>query len=220
MIGAATTIAAFAQSSSQPATATATSTTPPATAQPAPSAQLDGFRSAHWGMADAEVKAAIKKDFDLGPDKIRSQHNVAERTSILAISVPNVIEGAGTAEILYIFGYQAKRLIQVNLQWGTAIDPHVDDAGVVAAANQLRDYFLAAGYDQKTITANLRLADGSVIAFRGQDAQKHTVLVRLISVPAVTKRNAPPKGPQVALFLSYIADAENPDVFRLPKGQF
>jgi hypothetical protein len=217
------TIAPLAQTPPQPSPTTSApsaSAAPPVTAQATATAQADGFRSAHWGMTETEVKAAIKKDFDLGPDKIRAQRNLAERTSILAISAPNIIEGAGTAEVLYIFGYQSKRLIQVNLQWGIAVDQHVDDAGVVAAANQLRDYFLAAGYDPKTITANLRLADGSVIAFRGQDAQKHTVLVRLISVPNPTKRNAAPREPQVALFLSYIADAENPDIFRLPKGQF
>jgi hypothetical protein len=46
-------------------------------AAPAPNAessepfQVDGFRSAHWGMTDAQVKAAIRKDFNIPRKRCR-----------------------------------------------------------------------------------------------------------------------------------------------------
>lgn len=194
---------------------------PPAAAKPVQQAQVDGFRSARWGMAEAEVRAAITKDFDIASDKVQVQRNLGERTAILAITVNNLIEGAGPSEIRYIFGYRTKRLIQVNIEWGAPADPHADADGVIAAATELRDYLLGAGYEPQTITTNLRLSDGTVILFRGQDAQKHTTLLRLLSRPATPGRKGEAgKEPQAALFLSYIHDASNPDIFRLKKGQF
>ena len=90
-------------------------------AAPAPNAessepfQVDGFRSARWGMTDAQVKAAIRRDFNIPPEKIQTEENASERTAILTITVGDVLEGAGKARISYIFGYTSKKLIQVNI---------------------------------------------------------------------------------------------------------
>src|SRR5581483_4391231 len=62
-----------------------------------PPARVEGFRSALWGMTDAQVKAAIHKDFNIAADKIRSEENLAERTHVLSVLVPDLLEGAGTA---------------------------------------------------------------------------------------------------------------------------
>src|SRR5882762_5173907 len=57
-------------------------------AAPAPNAessepfQVDGFRSAHWGMTDAQVKAAIRKDFNIPPEKVQTEENASERTAV------------------------------------------------------------------------------------------------------------------------------------------
>jgi hypothetical protein len=90
-------------------------------AAPAPNAessepfQVDGFRSAHWGMTDAQVKAAIRKDFNVPPEKVQTEENASERTAVLTITAGDLLEGAGKARVSYIFGYTGKKLIQVNI---------------------------------------------------------------------------------------------------------
>ncbi len=183
-------------------------------------ARVEGFRNAKWGMTEAEVKAAITAEFKIPADKLKVEPNPNERTTVLTIQVPDLIEGAGVARASYIFGYTTKKLIQVNLVWGTPVDPQAKAEGVVAAANQLRDLLLNAGYDPSTIVANARTNDGEVIVFQGQDADKHTTLLRLVSAQPPSEKDKKEKPPVTALFLSYILDTKTPDIFRLKKGQF
>jgi hypothetical protein len=190
-------------------------------AEPATAANVGGFRSARWGMDDGEVKAAIQKDFGILPGDVSTTENAVERTTVLTATVRDLLEGAGTARVSYILGYKSKKLIQVTLLWGTPIDPRVPAENIVTAANQLRQLFLDSGYEPKTIIANEQLADGSVLVFKGQDAAKHVTLLRLVTTPGAAK------GPQkktgvasIALSLSYVLDSQNPDIFRLKKGQF
>src|SRR5881394_2384805 len=85
--------------------------------------QVEGFRSARWGMTDAQIKAAIRKDFNLGPEAVQSEENPSERTAVLSVTVPDLLEGAGKARVSYILGHTTKKLIQVNIVWGHSIDP-------------------------------------------------------------------------------------------------
>jgi hypothetical protein len=190
-------------------------------------ARVEGFRSARWGMTEAQVKAVILKDFSIAADKVQAEENSSERTTVLSINVNELLEGAGKARISYIFGYSSKKLIQVNIVWGTSIDPQAQPERVVAAANQLRALFLSAGYDPATTASNVATGQGAITVFQGQDSEKHTTLLRLVSSPApppAKQRGKNDKhesvGPHVALLLSYVQDARNPDIYRLKKGQF
>ena len=192
----------------------------PATEPPA-AAKVVGFRSARWGMDDGEVKAAIQKDFGISPSSVSTTENAVERTTVLTATVRDLLEGAGAARLSYILGYKSKKLIQVTVLWGTSIDPRVPAENIVTAANQLRQLLLDSGYEPKTIIVNARLADGSILVFEGEDAAKHMTQLRLASTPSTVK------GPQkkgglasIALSLSYALDSQNPDTFRLKKGQF
>src|SRR5260221_2226146 len=129
--------AALAADQEKPASAA-----PASPAAPAQPVHVDGFRSAQWGMTEPQVKAVIHKDFNIAPEKIKSEENLAERTHVLTVVVPDLLEGAGAARVSYIFGYTTKKLIQVNLLWGTAIDPQISPEKVLAAADQLRQLFL------------------------------------------------------------------------------
>jgi hypothetical protein len=219
---------------SRPSTAVAAPEQPSATQQPAAAqqpaqdttehVQVEGFRSARWGMTEAQVKAAIHKDFNIPAEKEQTEENPSERTTVLSVTVNDLLEGAGKARLSYILGYSTKKLIQINIVWGTTIDSQAKPERLVAAANQLRALFLNSGYDRETIASNVATADGSITVFQGQDSDKRMTLLRLVSTPAP----APPKqhgkaesaGPTVVLFLSYLLDARNPDVYRLKKGQF
>jgi hypothetical protein len=170
-----------------------------------------------------EVKAAIRKDFNIAADKVQTEENASERTTALSITIPNLIEGAGKVRVSYIFGFTTKKLIQVNAIWGTPVDPAVKPDEVVAAANQLRDLFLASGYEPNSVHANVATKDGTIVVFEGEDAEKHATLLTLVNstVPGPVKNGKhEPSTQAVVLRLSYILDPQNPDIFRLKKGQF
>src|SRR6185312_9613129 len=80
-------------------TAPAPPTAPPAAAeqQPAPEIHVDGFRTAKWGMTEAQVKDAIRKDFNIAADKIKAEENLSERTGVLTVSVPELLDVGGAA---------------------------------------------------------------------------------------------------------------------------
>lgn len=187
--------------------------------------RVEGFRDAKWGMSEAEVKNVIVSQFKIPADKLKPETNPAEKTSVITIAVPELIERAGIARISYIFGHTTKKLIQVNIVWGTPVDPQAKPEMIVAAANQLRQLFIEEGYDPATVVTNARAADGGIVVFQGQDAEKHTTVLRLVSAQAPAEKEAkgkekPQPQAQTALFLSYVMDSANPDIFKLKKGQF
>ncbi len=202
--------------------------TPPSAAAPQPAtpaeqAHIDGFRSAKWGMTGEQVQAEIKADFNIAADKIKRVENLAEKTQVMSVVVPDLLEGAGNAEVSYIFGYASKKLIQVNILWGTSVDTQATPEKMTAAADQLRLLFLDSGYQPGTVTANAKMADGSILVFQGQDADKHTTLLRLASGTAAPPGRDGKPGKPVAvavLSLSYILDATEPDIYRVKKGLF
>ncbi|MGA8402683.1 MAG: hypothetical protein WB697_22535 [Stellaceae bacterium] len=214
----------WAQTSPTPKPAdTPTSAAPPPAAAPVAPAHVDGFRSAKWGMTEAQVKAAIRADFNIAEDKLKSTENPAEKTQVMSITVPDLLEGAGTAQASYIFGYTSKKLIQVNILWSSVLDPQATPQKIVAAADQLRVLFLGEGYDPHTVATNARTPDGSILVFVGQDADKHTTVLRLATGTVTpTEKDGKPGKPveAAALTLSYILDAKEPDIYRLKKGQF
>lgn len=195
----------------------------PQPAAPAVTAHVDGFRGAKWGMTEAQVKAAIHSDFNIAEDKLKSSENLAEKTRALTITVPDLLEGAGTAQVSYILGFSSKKLIQVNVLWSTMLDQQATPDKIAAGADQLRMLFLGSGYDPKTVAANVRSPDGTILVFEGQDADKHATLLRLAtgSVTPTDKDGKQGKPVAVAtLTLSYVLDAQEPDIFRLKKGSF
>ena len=104
---------------------------------------------------------------------------------------------------------------------GTPVDPQSHPDKIVTAANQLRQLFLDSGYQPGSVVTNAQMADGTILVFQGQDADKHTTVLRLANAPAPAK-GSKTEGPggSVALSLSYTLDSRSPDIFRLKKGQF
>jgi hypothetical protein len=179
-------------------------------------AKVDGFRSATFGMTEAQLRAAIRKDFGLAGDKVAVEENRTQRTTALTIVVNDLLPDAGPARVSYILGFKSKRLFQVNILWGGGAGPEVDPEKLNAAAATLRDYFLGAGYARDTVVVNAQANDGSLIWFTGADASKRTTILRTLPLPPAKEGDKPGAG----LFLSYIQDPQNPDIFRIAKGQF
>jgi hypothetical protein len=195
---------------------------PPGAAAPAPAAaaaaEVTGFRSARFGMNEADVRAAIQRDFKVKPDAIQSEENKAEQTRVLIVQAPDVLPGGGTASVSYVFGFKTKTLIQVGLTWSKTSDDKMTPEQLFSNANVLRAHFIAAGYKPDTISTNMPI-NGGVLLFRGSDAQERTTMLMLQGAFSQAENNQRVLTP-TALLLFYIADAKSPDVYKLPPGSF
>lgn len=184
----------------------------------APQSQVDGFRSARFGMSETEVRTAIMKDFGLKADAIREQANPGERTKVLIAKVPDLLPGGGAAEASYVIGYQSKKLIQVSISWSKAIDDKMTPEQLFSNSSVLRSHFMGEGFKPDTIATNMPI-NGGLLMFRGSDDKDRTVMMILQGTLAQGEGNQRVLTP-TTLLLFYIADAKTPDVYRLPPGSF
>jgi hypothetical protein len=194
----------------------------PSEATPAPTgpvvAEVSGFRSARFGMTEAQVRAAIERDLRVRPDDIHSEENKAEQTQVLDVRAADVLPGGGAATVSYVFGFKSKTLIQVGLSWSKATDEKMTPEQLFSNANVLRSHFLESGYKPDTVATNMPI-NGGILMFRGSDAHDHTTVLVLQGTFSQGENNQRVLTP-TALLLFYIADAKSPDVFRLPPGSF
>lgn len=185
-------------------------------------ASVDGYRSARFGMTEAEVKKAIKADFSI--DDPGKTVNGTQRTTVLVVSGKSLIPDTPPATISYILGATTAKLIQVNVVWGG--NGGADAKQIAFTANALSAYFQEKGsYARDSVAINQNLPDGSMLVFRGADAQGRMVVVQLAPVidPAEAKKSEKDKPVELkkaTLRLSYVANPTKPDVFRIEKGRF
>ena len=199
----------------------------PGNAQPSPPAgppaEIDGFRQARFGMNEEQVRQAIRKDFPGAAAKLTSAVHPSEKTTVLSLSVADMLPHTGLARVSYILGYRSKKLTQINIVW-TSDETAAGDEVIVGIANSLRDYFASESFKPDSVVVNHQLATNTILVFRGSDEQNRTVLLLLSGVAASAraedKDKKPPKPPPLTLELSYIEDPAHPDVFKIGKGQF
>ena len=181
-------------------------------------AQVEGFRSAKFGMSEAEVKTAIAKDFNIKAADIREQPNPGERTKVLLAKVPDLLPGGGTAEVSYVIGYQTKKLIQISASWSKATDDKMTPEQLFSNSSVLRAHFMSEGFKPESIASNMPIG-GGLLNFRGSDAKDHTAMLILQGTFTQGENNQRILTP-ASLLLFYVEDAKAPDVYRLPPGSF
>jgi hypothetical protein len=179
---------------------------------------IDGFRSAKFGTSEADVRAAMAKDFGAKPEAIRAQDNASELTHSLLLSAPELLPNGGTAELSYVFGYKSKSLIQVGAVWSKGTDAAMTPEKLFSNANILRAHFLSEGFKPDSIAVNMPV-NGGIVMFRGSDAKDRSVIL-LLQGTFETKENNQRLLTPTSLLLFYVADAKSPDIFKLPPGQF
>lgn len=179
---------------------------------------IDGFRSAKFGMGEADVRAAMIKDFNAKPDAIKAQDNASELTHSILMSVPELLPNGGTAELSYVFGYKSKSLIQVGAVWSKGTDAAITPEKLFSNANILRAHFMGEGFKPDSIAVNMPVA-GGIVMFRGSDARDRSVIL-LLQGTFENKENNQRVLTPTSLLLFYVADAKSPDIFKLPPGQF
>src|SRR5271165_1653939 len=191
--------------------------TPPA----GPPVTIDGFRQARFGMSEEQVRQAIRKDFPAAAAKLTSAVHPSEKTTVLSLTVADLLPHTGNARISYILGYRSKKLGQVNIIWASDGTPAGDET-VVGIANSLRDYFTSENFKPESVVTNHQLAANAILVFRGNDDQNRMVALLLngAAASARSEEKKAPKPPPLTLELSYIEDAAHPDIFKIGKGQF
>jgi hypothetical protein len=179
---------------------------------------IDGFRSAKFGMNEADVRAAMTKDFNAKSDAIKVQDNASELTRSILFSVPELLPNGGTAELSYVFGYKSKSLIQIGAVWSKGTDAAITAEKLFSNANILRAHFLSEGFKPDSIAVNMPVS-GGIVMFRGSDAKDRSVIL-LLQGTFENKENNQRVLTPTSLLLFYVADAKSPDIFKLPPGQF
>ena len=181
-------------------------------------ASVTGFRTATFGMDEAAVFTAISNDFGIAKEGVKETENTVERTRLLTVSVPDLLEGGGVAQVSYIFGYKSKTLIQVGASWNMTTDPEMTDKLLVANGDVLTSHFLADGFDPASVTAGTAVGNG-ILLFRGGDADGHTAIL-LLQGSFEQDTNGQNALKPTGLALLYSVNPDAPDIFRIKDGNF
>ena len=182
-----------------------------------PWANIDGFRSAKFGMRRSEVTKAIFQDFGIASRNITIINHPKELTQSLSVTIEQLLPKSGKSQVVYVFGYKSKRLMQVNILMGHPVDTNITPQQVVDSGNLLGNHFFKKRYLEDGLVAHARLNDGSVLIFRGKDQKGHMALLRL-SNPQPNEGNK--EGLKITLTLSYIEKPGQPDAFQLKESDF
>ncbi|MBC8287480.1 MAG: hypothetical protein H8E42_08405 [Nitrospinae bacterium] len=179
-------------------------------------AEIEGFRSAQFGMNERDVMKAIFKDFKTKRRQVSRFEHPTEKTVSLGIDVDKLLPNSGPAKVFYILGHKSKRLIHVNIIWGKPATAKPDAENVVATANQLRNHLAQKSYQKEGLALNAQLSEDIILVFQGLDKKGRAVKLVLVNPKADPKK----VGENISLTLSYIEEPGKPDVFRIKDGDF
>ena len=188
--------------------------------------EVTGFRSAHFGMDEAQVKAAIQSDFSVKAEDIKVTPNAMERTTALVISLPSLEPGPGPASVVYILGYKSKKLVQVNLVWTQAGEAGASDGGpYLVAGMQHANYFNGFTWRDGNVTLTAPAGANRLLVFGAEDARTGAVQVVAEGITFDRKADGrieavPQAAATITLRVAYIANLATPDVFRIEPGRF
>jgi hypothetical protein len=127
-------------------------------------------------MTEQQVRQAIQRDFPTAAGRISRTTHPRERTAVLSVAVDDLLPGGGPAQVSYIIGHASKQLVQVNVVWTGDGRTEERDEAIVAAANALRDYFMARHGPPDEVVANRQVADNAILVFRAAQADGRMVL--------------------------------------------
>lgn len=183
------------------------------------SAEVTGFRSARFGMTEAEVRASIARDFNVLDKDLTVSENPIERTKVFSLFVQDLVPRGGRAQVTYVMGFQWRRLIQVSITWSSASDARMTPQILTANSEVLQAHLRRGGYRSETVATDVPLGTNGLVVFRGADRKGHMTQLTITGTTEEDRngnRLLTPK--QLQLF--YVADPARPDIFRLKPGLF
>lgn len=189
----------------------------------AETAEVAGFRSAQFDMTEDEVKKAIAADFKIQPQNVLKQVNKVDRTTILSVRVADLLPDSGTAQVNYKLGFKNKKLIQVDVIWGPAVDPKVTPAALTAILINLRQYLQERGFAKEKTVVNATTPQPNILLMLRAEDEKGRVVALLGQFkfdPKAEKEKQLKTDEPLAVILSYVLDPKAPDIFKIEKGKF
>ncbi len=189
----------------------------------AETAQVEGFRSARFDMTEDQVKQAIAADFKIQPQGVLKQVNKVDRTTILSVRVPELLPESGIAQVNYKLGFKNKKLIQVDVIWGPAVDPKVTPAALAAILINLRQYLQERGFAKDKTVVNATTPQPNILLmFRAEDDKGRIValLGQFKFDPKAEKEKQIKTDEPQAVILSYVLDPKAPDIYKIERGKF
>ncbi len=188
--------------------------------------EVEGFRTAKFGMDEAAVRRAIVADFNVKESAISKEVNPVDRTTVLSITAKEVLPEIAIARLHYILGYKDKKLFQIVLTWGAGTsETKPDNTSVLGGAQELLNYFLGQSFRPEDRIVNAQTPDGNALLFQGKDDKGRVVQLQYGTMPEPTKKDGvaeqnktPPRIPYGRLV--YVEDPKNMDVFKIKPGQF
>lgn len=183
---------------------------------------IEGFRSAHFGMSEEQVRAAIKNDFNIADDAIVTGENKDQATKVLKITLPQLSPGPGAASVYYIFGATSAKLMHVNVAWTTADKATKEQRDAIGVAGmQLARYFSDLHWKPNGTVTGFINQPTEVLLFAGIDPKDAGVEVIVSGIPTtdVDGKTTTPKG-AATLSIRYMAHFAKPDVVTVEAGKF
>lgn len=169
--------------------------------------EIKGFRSAHFGMSEAEVRAAIARDFPAQAAHVQHTDFPTGGVRALVLPLPALEPGPGPAGVTYLFGAGERKLMQVNLLWTTGAKPaDAERSRLLTAGVQLTEYFRVMAWRPKAATMGVPLGANGLVLFSGIDPKDAMVEVSVTGVAIRGKDGASvaPEGP-AKLRVAYLA---------------
>jgi len=205
----------------------AAGTTPPATeTSEVKPYEVEGFRTAKFGMDEAAVKRAITADFNIKDAAIAKEINPVDRTTVLSITAKDVLPEIAVARVHYILGYSQKKLFQVVLTWGAGTSETAPgNTSVLNGAQLLLNYFVGQSFKPENRIVNAQLPDGNALLFQGTDEKGRVVQLQYGTVAEPPKKGETTEESKTPVRipygrLVYVEDPKNMDVFKIKPGQF
>jgi len=131
-------------------------------------ALIAGFRSAHFGMTEAELRAAIARDFPGSALAITAQDDAGQRT----LSIPLIRLNPGPMPAAVAYALRSGRLVQIDVTWAAPGDPSpTQREGLFRAGERLRRYFEAQAEKPVRIAPPGVLGPNSLLLYGAADRQ-------------------------------------------------
>ncbi|HEY1857128.1 hypothetical protein [Acidocella sp.] len=191
-----------------------------ATAKSAPQPfAVDGFRSAHFGMSEADTLNAIKTDFNIVGSAVVHQTNPILNTQSLRVIPQALLTNSGQAVVTYVFGYKSKSLVEIDITWAASA-PGNSPMGLFQTGATLQNYFVSEAFSPHSVSGNSLLNNGDLLLFRGSDAAGHAVALVISGSATHDNKDNKTNITPALLTLAYVEDPAHPDTFKIKPGTF
>jgi hypothetical protein len=177
-------------------------------AVPATVREIQGFRSALFGMKADAVLAAIRADFGVAPSSVERREMPEQQAVAFVVPLMRLNPGPLPATVVYLFDQPSGQLFHINVVWeiaGTPDDGHRH--GLYVAQLRLLQYFATLPYTSARSTVGNTSGSGFSYVAEQPDGARVSVYIRGVrpwpTEPVSTNAETAATDDLASLMLSY-----------------